>query len=197
MMQKITVTQDNVFDVAGAILLIAKHSDYNSNCFGVSNIKRYLEANDIQDNFYSKMVDAGYNPIVVFDELQTKLEYPIIQLSDEDWSQLRTNVDENLMFEINITSRFYNWGISLLEEHKKIVIDKSGRMAYHPDYHFSHGLPFTESDLEYICKYYESDETRNIAFAIGKTEHTIRTKINHLKKNNLYDYYKNLNRHWV
>lgn len=77
-----------------------------------------------------------------------------------------------------------------------IEYDNFKRMKYHPDFHFSHGKPFSESDLEYICKYYEVDHSRTIAFAIGKTEHTIRTKVNELKKKGLYEYYKNLNKHW-
>lgn len=77
-----------------------------------------------------------------------------------------------------------------------ISYDRLGRMQYHPEFHFSHGNHFTESDLEYICKFYEVDHTRNLAFAIGKTEHTIRTKVNELRKSGKYEYYKNLNKHW-
>ncbi|MFF5993675.1 DNA-entry nuclease [Lysinibacillus sp. KU-BSD001] len=77
-----------------------------------------------------------------------------------------------------------------------ITYDRFGRMLYHPDFHFSQGERFTESDLEYICKYYEVDHARNLAFAIGKTEHTIRSKVNTLKQLGKYEYYKNLNKHW-
>ncbi|CAM5660806.1 DNA-entry nuclease OS=Lysinibacillus sphaericus OX=1421 GN=LS41612_04505 PE=4 SV=1 [Lysinibacillus sphaericus] len=38
-----------------------------------------------------------------------------------------------------------------------ITYDKYGRMQYHPEFHFSHGKPFSESELEYICKFYEVD----------------------------------------
>ncbi|MEK4700397.1 DNA-entry nuclease [Solibacillus sp. FSL R7-0668] len=77
-----------------------------------------------------------------------------------------------------------------------ITYDRFGRMQFHPDFHFSHGKSFTESDLEYICKFYEIDEIRTISFAIGKTEHTIRTKVFDLRKRGLYDFYKNLNKNW-
>lgn len=63
-----------------------------------------------------------------------------------------------------------------------ITYDKYGRMGYHPEFHFSHGKPFSESDLEYICKFYEVDQARTLSFTIGKTEHTIRTKVDFLKK---------------
>lgn len=78
----------------------------------------------------------------------------------------------------------------------EISYDKFGRMQYHPDFHFAHGKAFTQSDLEYICKFYEIDHARTIAFAIGKTEHTIRTKVSQLQKEGLYERYKNLNKHW-
>ncbi|MEG0259890.1 MAG: DNA-entry nuclease [Lysinibacillus sp.] len=78
----------------------------------------------------------------------------------------------------------------------EISYDNYGRMLYHPEFHFAHGKTFSESDLEYICKFYEVDHTRNIAFAIGKTEHTIRTKVSKLQKEGLFNYYKNLNKHW-
>lgn len=77
-----------------------------------------------------------------------------------------------------------------------IEFDKLGRMKYHPEFHPMHRHPFTESDLEYLCKYYETDPVRTIAFALGRTEHTLLTKISMLKKRGLYEYYKNLNRHW-
>lgn len=81
-------------------------------------------------------------------------------------------------------------------EQVEISYDKFGRMQYHPEFHFSHGKQFTESDLEYICKFYEVDNIQCLAFAIGKTEHTIRTKVVELRKRGLYEHYKNLNKHW-
>ncbi|CAM5662992.1 DNA-entry nuclease OS=Lysinibacillus sphaericus OX=1421 GN=LS41612_04505 PE=4 SV=1 [Lysinibacillus sphaericus] len=63
-----------------------------------------------------------------------------------------------------------------------ITYDKYGRMQYHPEFHFSHGKPFSESELEYICKFYEVNYTRMISFAIGRTEHTIRSKVDSLRK---------------
>lgn len=77
-----------------------------------------------------------------------------------------------------------------------ITFDKHGRMQYHPDFHFSHGKPFSESELEYICKFYEVDHARTLSFAIGRTEHTIRSKVDYLRKKNLFNHYKNLNKHW-
>ncbi|GLC88230.1 DNA-entry nuclease [Lysinibacillus piscis] len=83
-----------------------------------------------------------------------------------------------------------------MAEEIEITYDKFGRMNYHPDFHFAQDKPFSESNLEYICKFYEVDDARTISFAIGKTEQTIRAKVTELKENGLYEYYKNRNKYW-
>lgn len=83
-----------------------------------------------------------------------------------------------------------------MEVIERYELDAQGRMKYNPEFHFSHKQPFTESDLEYMCKYYETDGRQKIGFAIGKTEGTVDQKIQQLKKDGLYEYYKNLNKHW-
>lgn len=77
-----------------------------------------------------------------------------------------------------------------------INYNRYNRMEFNPLYHFSHGKPFTESDLEYICKFYDYDGAKMTSLAIGKTEATISSKIHYLRKKGLYSYYKNLNKHW-
>jgi len=47
-----------------------------------------------------------------------------------------------------------------------------------------------------IFKFYDFDHARTIAFAIGRTEHTIRAKVDYLKKKGMFRHYKNLNKHW-
>lgn len=74
--------------------------------------------------------------------------------------------------------------------------DNCNRMKYNPEFHFSHGKPFSASDLEYICKFHEVDGPRKVGFAIGKTEQTVSAKLNELKKKGLYQFYKNSNRYW-
>lgn len=90
----------------------------------------------------------------------------------------------------------YVGGVCMTTKDDGITYDKQGRMGYNPEFHFAHGKPFTESDLEYICKFYEVDEARTISFAIGKTEHTIRKRVDILKKQRLFEHYKNLNKYW-
>lgn len=53
-----------------------------------------------------------------------------------------------------------------------------------------------EEELEYLCKFCEVDDWRTMAFSLGRTEKTLRTKVNNLKRKGLFDYYKNLNKHW-
>lgn len=63
----------------------------------------------------------------------------------------------------------------------KIKYDDYNRMLYHSGFHPNQRKLFTESELEYICKYFEFDELRTIAFAVGRTEAVITVKIIQLK----------------
>ncbi|MBU5673220.1 DNA-entry nuclease [Paenibacillus sp. MSJ-6] len=72
-----------------------------------------------------------------------------------------------------------------------IEYDRHYRMKYHPQFHFSHGQPFSDDDLEYLCMFYEIDDARTMAFALGKTEHVCRVKYSTLKNRGLVEYYQN------
>lgn len=84
----------------------------------------------------------------------------------------------------------------ILDYEQPINYDKYGRMIYHPDYHENHKQPYTESDKEYLCKYWEVDHRQSLSFALGKPEHSLATKVWQLKKERKFDYYKNLNKYW-
>lgn len=77
-----------------------------------------------------------------------------------------------------------------------VQFDHFGRMIYHPEFHDRHGETFTEEELEYLCKYWEYDGQRLMAYALGRTEHVLRNKVYYLRKNGKLDYYKNLNKHF-
>lgn len=72
-----------------------------------------------------------------------------------------------------------------------IEYDGFHRMRYHPEFHFNHGKPFSKDDLEYLCVFYEIDNIRTLAFALGKTEHVCRVKYMALKKAGRVEYYHN------
>ncbi|MNW03968.1 hypothetical protein D3C71_1999790 [compost metagenome] len=72
-----------------------------------------------------------------------------------------------------------------------ITYDSGGRMEYHPEFHFSHGQPFSQDELEYLCTFYGFDDARTVAFALGRTEHTCRVKIMKLKAAGKFEYYRN------
>ncbi|WP_338754247.1 DNA-entry nuclease [Bacillus sp. FJAT-52991] len=83
-----------------------------------------------------------------------------------------------------------------LVSNQPIEFDVFGRMKFHPAFHQKHGQPYSESDLEYLCKYWETDGMQLMALALGRPEGAISTKVAKLKKNGRFDYYKNLNKHW-
>jgi hypothetical protein len=73
-----------------------------------------------------------------------------------------------------------------------ITFDSQGRMQYNPTFHTNQGKPFVVSDLIYLCKYYTIDGPRKIGLALGRTEVTVMDRVCKLRKQNLYEYYKNI-----
>lgn len=73
---------------------------------------------------------------------------------------------------------------------------KKNYLPFDPKFHHNHRRPFTESDLEYLCRYFEVDELRSLSYAMGRTEYTLVSKVQELKRKGLYEYYKTLNKHW-
>lgn len=74
--------------------------------------------------------------------------------------------------------------------------DKSKRLMYHPEFHPNNKKSYTEEELEYLCKYWEHDHRQVMSFALGRPETTLQMKVHKLRKEGLFDYYKNLNKHW-
>lgn len=71
--------------------------------------------------------------------------------------------------------------------------DSNGRLKYHPKLHGKTGKPWTEDDLEYLCKYHAVDDIGSIALALDRTHATVASKLTDLRKNGKYDYYRSLN----
>ncbi|MGG3871414.1 DNA-entry nuclease [Brevibacillus laterosporus] len=70
--------------------------------------------------------------------------------------------------------------------------DRFNRMKYHPDFHTNQGKPWSTEELQYLCRFYDHDHGRAIAFALGRTETTLRTKVDLLKRKGMFEYYKHL-----
>jgi Mn-dependent DtxR family transcriptional regulator len=79
---------------------------------------------------------------------------------------------------------------------ENIAFDNFGRMKFNPSFHPNQGKHFSDSDLEYLCKYYDYDSPSTIALALGRTEQSVTNKILQLKRLGLYEYYKNQNKFW-
>jgi hypothetical protein len=79
-----------------------------------------------------------------------------------------------------------------------VEYDQFGRMKRHPLYHHNSysRTPFTEEELEYICKYWHVDNYDDLGLALGRTGVSLAQKVSVLKKQGKFNYYKNLNRHW-
>lgn len=69
------------------------------------------------------------------------------------------------------------------------------RLKYHPELHNRHGEPYSESELEYICKF-AADGSALLSLAVGRPMTSVAAKITALKSSGKFFYYKNLNKHW-
>jgi hypothetical protein len=58
------------------------------------------------------------------------------------------------------------------------------------------GKPYSVSELEYLCKFYDHDGPELMSYALERPYKTISITVSRLKKSGKFDYYKNLNRYW-
>lgn len=77
----------------------------------------------------------------------------------------------------------------------EVEFDSDGIMKYHPCFHQNLGKNFTESDMEYLCKYV-GDGMNMMSMALMHPPKAIATKLSRIRKAGKFDYYKNLNRYW-
>lgn len=77
-----------------------------------------------------------------------------------------------------------------------ILYDKNKRMKYNPLFHSKHKIPFDDEELEYLCKYYETDGPKLMSMALDRTEMVITATVTRLKKQKKFEYYKNLNNYY-
>lgn len=84
----------------------------------------------------------------------------------------------------------------MTETEKNLEYDKYGRLKYHPAYHPNQGKAWTTKENIYLCKYYESNigrkgsNIKSLSLDMGRTVNSIRSQLLYLRKEGLYDIYK-------
>lgn len=63
-----------------------------------------------------------------------------------------------------------------------VEYDKYGRMKSHPVYHVNQGKVWNEEDINYLIEWYSKIGVKEMSLALGRTETTITTKVNRLRK---------------
>jgi hypothetical protein len=71
-----------------------------------------------------------------------------------------------------------------------ITYDSQGRMQYNPSFHTNNGTSFTTEEIEYLCTYFHVCSRREMSYALGRTETSVITKYQILKKQGLIEHYK-------
>lgn len=75
--------------------------------------------------------------------------------------------------------------------------DVCNRLKYHPELHERHYKYWLEDELEYICKFHDVDELTTLALAVGRPDTAVASQLSELRKNGKYEYYRNLDKHYV
>ncbi|MGE6893799.1 DNA-entry nuclease [Priestia flexa] len=78
-----------------------------------------------------------------------------------------------------------------------VEYDDNYRILYHPEIHLKQGTPWSEEDLEYLCKYHEYDGLQSMSMALERTQTTIATKLVKLQQTGRYQRYKEKEKYWV
>ncbi|NKQ20638.1 DNA-entry nuclease [Brevibacillus laterosporus] len=81
-------------------------------------------------------------------------------------------------------------GCMVEDRYPRITFDSLKRMKFHPSFHLNQGKTYTTEELEYLCRFYEFDHMRTIAFALGRTEATVASKVDLLRQEGMFEYYK-------
>lgn len=69
---------------------------------------------------------------------------------------------------------------------------KSYRLKYNLELHPNHQKEWTIKELIYLCGGYNIDKKQDISLALGRTEDAILEKANVLKKQKLFEKYKEM-----
>lgn len=79
---------------------------------------------------------------------------------------------------------------------KIIIVDgleyteSNRRMRYNPEFHFNQGKVWTIKEVMYLCGMWGSQKTRDISFALGRTESTCLTKVYALRRRGDFEEYR-------
>lgn len=64
----------------------------------------------------------------------------------------------------------------------QIEYDKSGRMSYHPEFHFNQNKRWDIDEVEYLINWYDIIGAKEMSLALGRTEGSVEAKVFNLRK---------------
>lgn len=66
-----------------------------------------------------------------------------------------------------------------------VTYDRHGRMKYHPELHHNQKKPWVITDQKYLIENYERVGPTESSLALGRTIHTVMTRVYELRKKGL------------
>ncbi|WP_235355890.1 hypothetical protein [Aneurinibacillus migulanus] len=72
----------------------------------------------------------------------------------------------------------------------EVQYDRWKRLKYHPDLHPRQRERYSDNENVYICKHYVRGSVKTLALDVGRTEHSVRQHVNHLRKLGKFEHYR-------
>src|SRR5690606_13069538 len=73
-----------------------------------------------------------------------------------------------------------------------LTFTKGRKMVYNPDWHYRHGLEMSVREMAYIAQHYKRGQVQALALDIGRTDHTVRTTFQRIRRQGLLATYMEL-----
>ncbi|MEH6943566.1 hypothetical protein [Bacillus sp. JJ722] len=148
--------------------------------------------------------------IVILEEFRQEWESEeleeVIKCWDKGWSykdiahRFDINETESMMVLLHLDVygklKERKGGIFGSVDNDNVQYDSCHRIKFNELLHFKQSKTWSEEEMEYLCKFHESDDMQSIALSLGRTSGSVNEKLKALKKSGKYDYYKTLNENW-
>ena len=73
----------------------------------------------------------------------------------------------------------------------EVDYDDRGYIKKHEYYHVNDGKKWADEELKYIAKFYEFDGTAKVSLALGRTQKSVKTIFQRMKKGGDLEHYRN------
>lgn len=102
------ITKDNFINVAHVICAgVYRAEKYNSECFGMSDIRLSMAAVEFLDRFISQVAEAGYDPTAVLESIMNEQGFYVVSESSD--LAFKSMLDDDFSIELDNYGSLYSY----------------------------------------------------------------------------------------